>query len=265
MLTDMLPASPPSSNTDREVAGKVAIVTGGSSGIGAAAARLLAARGAAVLICDVADEAGLALANELTLDGERATFLHHDVADEAAWESVVEQALERFGRLDVLVNNAGVGSMGDVETETREVYDKVVAINQTGVWLGMKAAVPAMLRSGGGSIINVASIFGAVGGFGGSIAYHATKGAVRLMTKNAAIRYAKDGIRVNSLHPGFVDTPILDGIKGTELETMIIDSTPMGRLATPHEIAEAIVFLASDRASYMTGSEIYVDGGWTAR
>jgi NAD(P)-dependent dehydrogenase (short-subunit alcohol dehydrogenase family) len=247
------------------VAGKVAIVTGGSSGIGAAAARLLAARGAAVVICDVADEAGLALANELTLDAERATFLHHDVADEAAWASVVERTLERFGRLDVLVNNAGVGSMGDVETETREVYDRVVAINQTGVWLGMKAAVPAMLRSGGGSIINVASIFGAVGGFGGSIAYHATKGAVRLMTKSAAIRYAKDGIRVNSLHPGFVDTPILDGLKGTELEKRIIDSTPMGRLATPEEIAETIVFLASDRASYMTGSEIYVDGGWTAQ
>jgi NAD(P)-dependent dehydrogenase (short-subunit alcohol dehydrogenase family) len=154
--------------------------------------------------------------------------------------------------------------MEDVEQETVAGWDKVIAVNQKGVWLGMKHAVPAMRAAGGGAIVNVSSIFGAVGGFGGSVAYHATKGAVRLMTKNAAIRYAKEGIRVNSMHPGFIDTPMVEQIKGTPVEQMIIQNTPVGRLGRPEEIGDVIAFLCGPKASYMTGSEIYVDGGWTA-
>ncbi|HEY8731251.1 MAG TPA: SDR family oxidoreductase, partial [Candidatus Limnocylindria bacterium] len=172
--------------------------------------------------------------------------------------------VREFGRLDILVNNAGIGTMADVEQETAEGWDRVIAVNQKGVWLGMKHPVPAMRASGGGSIVNVSSIFGAVGGFGGSIAYHASKGAVRLMTKNAAIRYAKEGIRVNSIHPGFIDTPMIADVKDTPIEQLILQSTPVGRLGRPEEIGDVIAFLSGPKASYMTGSEIYVDGGWTA-
>jgi NAD(P)-dependent dehydrogenase (short-subunit alcohol dehydrogenase family) len=169
------------------------------------------------------------------------------------------------GRLDILVNNAGIGTFPDVEAETREGWDQLIAINQTGVWLGMKHAGPAMRDSGGGSIINLSSIFGAVGGFGASIAYHASKGAVRLMTKSAALHWATNGVRVNSLHPGFIDTPMVAPVKGGDVEQLILAATPMGRMGRAEEVAAAVAFLASDDASYMTGSEVYVDGGWTAR
>jgi NAD(P)-dependent dehydrogenase (short-subunit alcohol dehydrogenase family) len=155
--------------------------------------------------------------------------------------------------------------MADVEQEERDAWDRVIAINQTGVWLGMKVAGSRMREHGRGSIINVSSIFGAVGGFGGSIAYHASKGAVRLMTKSAALRWATEGVRVNSLHPGFIETPLIAATKGTPMEEGIISMTPMGRLGQPEEISGVIAFLAGDDASYMTGSEVYVDGGWIAR
>jgi NAD(P)-dependent dehydrogenase (short-subunit alcohol dehydrogenase family) len=167
--------------------------------------------------------------------------------------------------MDILVNNAGIGTFEDVEAETVAGYQKVIGINQVGVWLGMRAVIPQMRAQGSGSIINVSSIFGAVGGFGGSIAYHASKGAVRLMTKNAAIRYAKEGIRVNSVHPGFIDTPMVEAAKGTDMETAILANTPMGRWGSAEEIATVIAFLAGDGASFMTGSEVYADGGWTAQ
>ena len=245
--------------------GRTAIVTGGARGIGAATTRALAAAGAAVLTTDVLDAEGEALAAELRGQGLRVRFAHLDVTDESAWQRCVTEAVDAFGGLNILVNNAGIGTLADVETETREDYERVIAVDQTGVWLGMKHAVPAMRASGGGSIVNLSSIFGKVGGFGGSVAYHAAKGAVRLMTKNAALRYAKEGIRVNSVHPGFIDTPMITGIKGTDLEAAILDATPMGRLGRSEEIAAAILFLASDAASYITGSELYADGGWTAR
>ena len=248
-----------------EVAGKVAIVTGGSSGIGAATAQALARHGATVVITDVADAPGEALSAELIREGATARYRHLDVALAEAWEDIVASTEERYGRLDILVNNAGIGSMADVETETLEGWERVIAVNQTGVWLGMRAAIPAMRRAGGGSIVNVSSIFGAVGGFGSSVAYHAAKGAVRLMSKDAALRYAKEGIRVNSIHPGFIDTPILAPIEGTPFEQAILAGTPMGRLGRPEEIGEVIAFLASDRASYVTGAEFFVDGGWTAQ
>ena len=245
--------------------GRVVLVTGAAHGIGAATVRLLGARGAAVVATDVLDDEGEALASELTTAGHMVSYHHLDVADELAWATVIGQTLADHGRLDVLVNNAGIGTLADVEQETVEGWDQLTAINQRGVWLGMRAAVPEFRKVGGGSIINLSSIFGAVGGFGGSVAYHASKGAVRLMTKNAAIRYAKEGIRVNSVHPGFIDTPMVAQVKGTEVEQLIINNTPMGRMGRSEEVAEVIAFLASDAASYMTGSEIYVDGGWTAQ
>jgi NAD(P)-dependent dehydrogenase (short-subunit alcohol dehydrogenase family) len=250
---------------DLGLTGRVAVVTGAAHGIGAAAARGLAEAGAWVVLTDVLDAEGTALTDELLKAGSQATYLHLDVADEQQWRGVVEAAVERFGRLDILVNNAGIGTTPDVESETLAGWNRLISINQTGVWLGMKAVIPSMRAAGGGSIVNISSIFGAVGGFGASIAYHASKGAVRLMTKSAAIRYAMEGIRVNSVHPGFIDTPMISETKGTDVEEAILADTPMGRLGRPDEVGAVIVFLVSDAASYMTGSEVYVDGGWTAR
>ena len=249
----------------RELDGRVALVTGASRGIGAAVVRRLAEQGATVIATDVIDDEGEVLAGELVRAGKPVAYRHLDVSDESQWAAVVGQAIADHGRLDILVSNAGIGTMPDVESETVSGWDRLIAINQKGVWLGMRAAAPAMRQGGGGSIINLSSIFGAVGGFGGSVAYHASKGAVRLMTKNAAIRYAKEGIRVNSVHPGFIDTPMVEQVKGTDVEKLIIANTPMGRMGRSDEVAEVIAFLASDRSSYMTGSEVYVDGGWTAQ
>lgn len=244
---------------------RVAIVTGGARGIGAATVRELAAGGAAVVIGDLLDQEGQALAQELCDEGFDVHFHHLDVTSEEGWAEAVRGTVALFGRLDVLVNNAGIGTFEDVEQETVAGWTKVIDVNQKGVWLGMRAVIPAMRRAGGGSIVNVSSIFGAVGGFGGSVAYHATKGAVRLMTKNAAIRYAKEGIRVNSVHPGFIDTPMVEMAKGTEMETAILAGTPIGRWGRPEEIGSVIAFLSGPGAAYMTGSEVYVDGGWTAQ
>ncbi len=244
---------------------KVAIVTGAARGIGAAAVRSLGEAGASVVATDVLDDEGEALVRELCAEGANVRYAHLDVTDEQQWLQVVDRTVRELGRLDVLVNNAGIGSMADVESETVETWDRTISINQEGVWLGMKVAIPRMREAGGGSVVNLSSIFGAVGGFGASVAYHATKGAVRLMTKNAAIRYATEGIRVNSVHPGFIDTPLVAELKGTPAENEIIQSTPMRRWGRPEEVGEVIAFLASDAASYMTGSEVYVDGGWTAR
>lgn len=248
----------------KELTGMVAIVTGAARGIGAATAEALAEEGAFVVLTDVLDAEGEVEARKIAATGGCARYLHLDVSSEAEWQRVVETTVREQGGVDALVNNAGIGTMPDVEQETLDGWNKTIAINETGVWLGMKHAVPAMRARGGGSIVNVSSIFGATGGFGGSIAYHASKGAVRLMTKNAALRYAKEGVRVNSIHPGFIDTPMVEQVKGTPIEDMIKDKTPMGRLGTPKEIGDVIAFLCSPEASYMTGSEVYVDGGWTA-
>jgi NAD(P)-dependent dehydrogenase (short-subunit alcohol dehydrogenase family) len=250
---------------DDTLRGKVAIVTGAARGIGQAAVRSLAKQGATVVATDVLDDEGEALMRQPSADGGEVRYAHLDVTSEDEWRQVVERMVSELGRLDILVNNAGIGTMADVEQETVSGWNRTIDINQKGVWLGMRAAIPKMREGGGGSIINVSSIFGAVGGFGASVAYHATKGAVRLMTKNAAIRYAKEGIRVNSLHPAVIDTPLIADLKGTPTEQAILDSTPMGRLGRSEEVAAVIAFLASDAASYMTGSEVYVDGGWTAR
>lgn len=253
----------------RRFRGQVAIVTGGARGIGAATVRRFAQEGAAVLVTDVRDDEGNALAEEIRKAEGRALYEHLDVTSETEWRRAVDRAAT-LGRVAVLVNNAGIARDEDLEAETMEGYEHLIAINQTGTWLGMKAVAPELRKHGGGAIVNVSSIYGASGGTGTSFAYHASKGAVRLMSKNAAVKLAKAHIRVNSVHPGFVDTPMLaprirEGSAGAKaMRDYIASSTPMGRMARPEEIASAIAFLASEDASYVTGAELYVDGGFTA-
>jgi NAD(P)-dependent dehydrogenase (short-subunit alcohol dehydrogenase family) len=242
--------------------GRTALVTGATGGIGAATVRRLAAEGAAVVVTDLDEERCAALAKELREQGATAEPRVLDVADEEAWRRVVAS----LDGLDVLVNNAGIGHFTTVESETLETWQQVEAVTQRGVWLGMKHAGPAIEAAGGGAIVNVCSIFGTVGGFGSSFSYHAAKGAVRVMTKNAALHWAERGVRVNSVHPGFIATgTLIERTSGTPREKAMVDGTPMRRLGRPEEVAAAIAFLASDDATYMTGSELYVDGGWTAR
>ncbi|MEV4729923.1 glucose 1-dehydrogenase [Saccharopolyspora sp. NPDC049426] len=245
--------------------GRVALVTGAASGIGRATAERFAEEGAAVLVTDIQDVAGEGVANGLRESGSRAAFLHHDVASEESWQEAIDHVVAEFGGLDILVNNAGVGDVAPLEETTKEQYERTIAVTQTSVFLGMKAAAEQLKASRCGSVVNVSSIYGVGGGFGTSPGYHAAKGAVRLLTKNTAMRWVGDGVRVNSVHPGFVDTPILENVKGTEIEAGMVSVMPMGRLARPSEIAAAIAFLASDDASFMTGSELHVDGGYLAR
>lgn len=249
----------------KRLEGRVALVTGAASGIGRATAERLASEGATVVVTDVQDEAGEQAAAALRDGGGAASFLHLDVTDEDGWRSVVERVTSKHGRLDVLVNNAGMGDLATIEETSLEDWARTIAIDQTGVFLGMKSCAGALKASGHGSVVNISSIFGTSGGFGGSPAYHAAKGAVRTLTKNVALHWATEGVRVNSIHPGFIRTPILDQARGTEIWEAMTASTPMGRLGEPEEIAAAVAYLASDDASFVTGSELYVDGGYIAR
>jgi len=239
--------------------GRVALVTGGASGIGKATATRIAAEGGAVVIADVQDELGGAVVAQIEQTGGAAAYVHLDVTDEQGWTDAVTSTLEKFGRLDILVNNAGIGDTEPIEVTTVDTWNKVVAVTQTSVFLGMKAAAEALKQSGHGSVINISSMYGIVGS-GVSPAYHAAKGAVRLLTKTTALGWAKDGVRVNSVHPGYIDTPIL----GDTDRTMLVGATPMGRLGQPSEIAAMITFLASDDATFATGAEFVIDGGYTA-
>lgn len=246
------------------LAGRVALVTGAASGIGEATAVRLAQEGAAVAVTDISEEAGEAVAARIRDGGGKAVFFTLDVSDEQQWIDGLARVGEEFGRLDILVNNAGMGDIDTIEDTSIEDYRRTISVDQDSVFFGMKYAADMLKESGHGSIVNVSSIFGASGGFGTSPAYHAAKGAVRTITKNVALLWAKQGIRVNSIHPGFIETPILEPAKGTEMEEGMLAVTPMGRLGQPEEIAAAVAYLASDDASFVTGAELYVDGGFMA-
>lgn len=243
--------------------GKVAIISGGARGQGAAFAKLFAEHGAKVVIGDIRDEMGKAHAAQLQKQGLDVIYTHLDVRIPEDWERIVSLAESTFGKVNVLVNNAGVVGEADAVGETLENWERIISINQTGVFLGMKYAVPAMRRAGGGSIINTSSMWGfvAVDGF---LAYTATKGAVRLMSKSAAMSYAKDNIRVNSICPGQTWTPMVLEEGDPEGNAAITAMVPLGRGADPLEIGYGVLFLASDESSYMTGSELVIDGGYTA-
>lgn len=257
--------------------GKVAIVTGGASGIGAETAQVFAHQGASVVLCDVQDELGQAVAKEITDAGCVAEYQRLDVASESGWAALVEAAERKYGKVDVLGNIAGISGrpagvavqVGNIAgtalaDQTLESWNRIMEVNATGVFLGTRSVIAPMQRAGGGSVINISSICGIVGSFANA-AYHASKGAVRIFSKSAAIQYAKDQIRVNSIHPGFVDTPMArPGLLGNESGKARMDATPLGRFGKPIDIAMGCLYLASDEAAWVTGSELVIDGGMTA-
>jgi NAD(P)-dependent dehydrogenase (short-subunit alcohol dehydrogenase family) len=252
------------------VEGKVALVTGAASGLGAESARRLAREGAAVLLTDLAAEAGEAVTRDILAAGGQAAFVTHDVTSETDWRAAVETAVKRFGRLTVLVNNAGIsGGPPDLMTHSLEDWRRILSVNLDGVFLGLRHAGPAIAAAGGGSVINLSSILGKVA-IAGAAAYCASKGGVLMLTKAAALEWAPLNIRVNSIHPGFIDTPMVSSAlreapNGNEMTELIIARHALARLGQPREIADVVVFLASDESSFMTGSEMVVDGGYTAQ
>lgn len=250
------------------LASKVVLITGAASGIGAAAARMCAHQGAeSVIVADILDDSGRAVVDEITTGGGRAAYARLDVTDDRQWEETFNAIVDRHGRIDVVVNNAGISGSAAGDLFDTEAWDRLIAINATGVFLGMKYAVSQMLAQGtGGSIVNISSIAGIVGNSGIHFAYNASKGAVRSMTKGVAVTYARDSIRVNSIHPGIMPAMTTSGRTAVpERRAQLLERIPMGRSGEVDEVASAIVYLASDEASYVTGSELIVDGGYTAR
>jgi len=249
------------------VEGKTALVTGGASGIGAATSRLLLREGARVVLADIQEEAGQKLASEL---GPTALFSKLDVTSEADWDHAISTVEKEFGPLDILVNAAGVSVPAPIDTASFDHWKQTMTINADGVFLGCRAAIASMRRGGGGSIINISSTLGIRGG-AAFPAYSASKGAVRMLTKSVAIRCAEQGwkIRCNSVHPGAIETPMVEPylqMTGTREDglAMLASAHPMGRVGQPEEVANVILFLASDEASFVTGTEIPVDGGFCA-
>jgi 3alpha(or 20beta)-hydroxysteroid dehydrogenase len=241
------------------VAGKVALITGGARGQGASHGQLLAREGARVLLADVLDAEGEALAQSLQQQNLDVGYCHLDVSDDGQWRNAVELAEERFGPVTVLVNNAGIGGKASVSECSNEEWDRVIAVNQTGVFYGMRAVIPAMKRAGNGSIINISSQIGHTGGFEGElVAYVAAKTAVLGLTRNAALTLGPYGIRANSISPGMIDTALLgDPVRNQPF----VERVPLRRVAQPLEVSHAVVYLASDESSYVTGADLMIDGG----
>jgi NAD(P)-dependent dehydrogenase (short-subunit alcohol dehydrogenase family) len=245
--------------------GKVAIVTGAAHGMGESEALIFAREGATVVVADLDQAAGEQVAAKITGNGGTARFARLDVADEGQWEAVVRDTVAAYGRLDILVNNAGISGSSGSDVTSTTLWDSIMDVNAKGVFLGMKHAVPAMRRSGGGAIVNISSISGFVGQDRLHMAYNASKGAVRIMTKSAAVQYARDGIRVNSVHPGFMPPMRTSTVSADPAwRKPFLDAVPLRREGRVEEVAHAVLFLASDEASYITGTELVVDGGFLA-
>jgi len=245
--------------------GKIAIITGAASGMGAAEARLFAREGATVIATDITEDLGYEVVEEIASAGGKAAFVKMDVTSETEWETVVGDTVRREGRLDILVNNAGFTGSSTEDSMDLGAFDTLMAVNLRGVFLGIKTAIPVMRDGGGGSIVNISSISGNIGQEVVHLGYNATKGGVRIITKAAAVQNGKDGIRVNSVHPGIL--PAMRTAKLTAEPTLRerwIQRIPLGRVGEPEEVANAVLFLASDEASYVSGAELYVDGGYLA-
>ena len=246
---------------------KVALISGASSGMGAATARLFAREGAkAVVVADILDKEGAAVVAEIEKAGGRATYVRLDVTDEAQWKAAVDATMEAHGGLHVLVNNAGISGSAEQDLYDTDAWNRLMGIKSTGVFLGMKHGIAAMRKTGqGGSVINLSSISGIVGQGYIHVGYNASKGAVRLITKAGAAQHGKEGIRVNSVHPGLMPPMRTSGRTADPVaRAKTLKGVPMGRAGEVDEVANAILFLASDEASYITGAELVVDGGWTA-
>lgn len=245
------------------LAGKVALITGGAAGMGAAFVRVFAAEGAKVVAADIQDELGRKVAEDVNRAGGEALYVHLDTSQQADWANAVAQTVQRFGKLTTLCNVAGIYRTEGTETENMEGWQQLIAVNQTGVWLGMRAAVPHMKKAGGGAIVNISSVAG-LSARPMAIAYHAAKAAVHLMSKVAALEYAEHGIRVNSIHPGFTMTSTASALPD-DVKKALADPVPMRRAATPEEIAYGALYLCSDEAAIVTGTELIIDGGLSAR
>ena len=245
---------------------KVAFISGGARGMGAAEAKLFAKEGAKVVIGDVLDDEGRMTESEINETGGECLFVRLDVTNEDSWAAAIASTVSRFGKLDVLVNNAGVVTRGSVEDTTLEEYDRIMDINAKGVFLGTKAAIPELRKLGGGSIVNISSISGNIGQSDVRAVYNASKGAVRIFTKSAAIQYASEGIRVNSVHPGDIATDMAQArLNDPQLQLEAEANSPLGRTGKPEEVAYGVLYLASDESSFVTGSELVIDGGYTAQ
>jgi len=246
--------------------GKVALISGGARGMGAAEAKLFAREGAKVVVGDILEEEGRQTEAEIREGGGECLFVRLDVTNESEWRNAVSAVVSRFGKLDVLVNNAGVLLRGVLEDTSSQDWDFVMGVNAKGVFLGTKSAIPEMRRAGGGSIVNISSMSGMVGQGNIQPVYNASKGAVRIFTKCAAIQYARDNIRVNSVHPGAVETPMtMDSWSDSDAKARTVDHIPLGRTAQPEDIAYGVLYLASDESSFVTGSELVIDGGAIAQ
>jgi NAD(P)-dependent dehydrogenase (short-subunit alcohol dehydrogenase family) len=245
--------------------GKVALITGAAHGMGETEAKMFAKEGAKVVVADILEAEGQQVVAGIAEVGGEAIFVRLDVSKEAEWQRAVEATVARFGRLNILVNNAGISGSSSADLLDTAAWDQVMEINAKGVFLGLKYAIPAMQKSGGGSIVNISSISGFVGQDYIHMAYNASKGAVRIMTKSAAVQYAKDAIRVNSVHPGVMPPMRTSRVAANaEHRQRMLAKVPMGREGRREEVGYAVLFLASDEASYITGSEVVVDGGYLA-
>jgi NAD(P)-dependent dehydrogenase (short-subunit alcohol dehydrogenase family) len=245
--------------------GKVALISGGAKGQGATEARMFVREGASVVFGDILDDEGKKLEAELRAAGGQATYVHLNVTRADDWRAAVATTVQAYGKLNVLVNNAGILFRASIEDTKEEDWDRIMAINVKGVFLGTRAVIPAMRQAGGGSIINISSVAGLVGSPQNTAAYSATKGAVRIFTKSTAIQHANDKIRANSVHPGPIETDMIKDVLANKAAWEArLRRLPMGRAGKPEDVAYGVIYLASDESSYVTGSELVIDGGCTA-